>query len=567
MEHDRRCWRSQLIFWGLIVVIVLWNIPFLSKGIDVDDTAYSLARYRYIFDDLYRVESGKMLLTTIIGGILYRIGGSYRVLILNATHLFSLLLSGCFLYHVLKRKVRDSILLVAILTGMLYSCSWVRILNYNSLSMFFLTCAIAFLIQDLKEEKWYYGVFAGFILGINIYIRLPNILYACLGIVFLWNYGILKRNWKKAFHNLAFYAAGGVCGTILGAIIEIGFLGIDKFLGMFISTAASASQSGSRHGISHMLELFLGGIKSGIKVWIPWCVFLLIAIVCWRFLQKSGNKKMIAAGTVSIEIFVFAGSLYMGNKYDVLEISVMARFGGIIGVCFLGVSIGALFYYAKKNTFFSSIAVLLFLSETVLIFGTDNGWYYQVVFMIFPIMAVCVLLSGSGNSAGRSGVLFLIFVLGLMGSRGVRYATQYTFREDSISELTCSVELPGYAGMKTSEYRARILNELNEQLKIYATADKEILALGNASICYAIADAGPCINSFWPDLEGVTLERFTEQVERKLSEGNYPVIVLVELGYNQPYDLAKLEYVQKMIKDENYILKYFNENVSIYVPR
>ena len=555
----------KICFWALVVITVVWNFPFLSKGIDVDDTAYSLSQYRYVFDKEYSLSGGSTLITNIIGGILFKLGGDYRVIMLNAANLFAALMAGFLLYRTLKRREHDILLVLAVLIGSFFHCSWTRILNYNSVSMFFQSWAIALLLGSLKDEKKLMAFIAGIILGFNIFVRLPNGLQACLGAVYIWYFGILKKDCKKTFQFIGSYAAGGILGTLAGVVIELRMLGWEKFIGMFISTANTATQSDSRHGLGNMWLLFQTGVKNGLKVWALWILVLLVLYGAGRLLMMRKEQWLIRAASVSVLGVSALLAFYLSRKYDILQIPVMSEFGGIMGTGFMLAAVVSLFYFAKKNEFLSSLALILFLSEFILIFGTDNGWYYQVVFMVFPVMAVCVLLTGSESREIKLlGEIVLAFILVFSGSRGMKFASQYSYREDSIDQLNCSVDLAGYKGMKTSKTRAEILNELNEQLKLYAVEGKEILALGNASICYEVAEAAPYVDSAWPDLEGVSMSRFCGQIESKTAQGNYPVIVFVNLGYNQPYDMEKYEYVQEMLDKYQYTLQYQNQSVEVY---
>lgn len=554
----------KIVFYCLVVVTIFWNIPFLNKGIDMDDSANSLSLYRYVFDDTNRLGGGSTLLTNIIGGIFYQLGGDYRVLLLNTLNLFSYLLTGGVLYHVLKRRKYDILLVLCVFLGTLYSCSWTRMLNYNSISMLFQAFALALIICGLKNRKFICCFGAGLILGLNIFIRLPNVLQACFGVVYLWQFGVLEKDWKSAFKSFFSYGFGGMLGLIAASFVVIKMMGVEKYINIFVSTASTATQKDSRHGLSHMADLFGEGIKNGLKTWLPWLVLLGFCLITWCICLRYKTKWTNLCYTLII-VVICGISWYTSNRYDVLKLPVMLEFGGIIGTFTIGIALFFTCFFYKRDKFLSSLALLLLLSESVLTFGTDNGWYLQVIFMIFPLMASSIFLTSIDHKIGKTaGAFILSFMLVLVANRGIKYGTEYVFRDDSIDELKYSVSLPGYKLMKTSKHRAKVLNSLEQQLVLYAKKDKELLALGNASICYAIADATSYVNSAWPDLEGLTLETFSGKIEQKISEGNMPIVVFVDMGYNQPFDLEKYEYVQNMLVLYEYNMQYKNDNLTVY---
>ena len=58
-----------LVLW---IVICLWRIPFLNKGIDYTDTGYSLENYKNVFDG-NGINGIGVFLTNLIGGLILHI--------------------------------------------------------------------------------------------------------------------------------------------------------------------------------------------------------------------------------------------------------------------------------------------------------------------------------------------------------------------------------------------------------------------------------------------------------------------------------------------------------------
>lgn len=80
------------------------------------------------------------------------------------------------------------------LTGSFYGITWIRTLNWNAWTVLFLSAGLALLLAGLQKNSQKWLAAAGFVLAINTYFRMPNMLFLALMAVVFWK--TLLDEWK-----------------------------------------------------------------------------------------------------------------------------------------------------------------------------------------------------------------------------------------------------------------------------------------------------------------------------------------------------------------------------------
>lgn len=103
----------------LWIVICLWRIPFINKGIDYTDTGYSLENYKNAFGS-EGIRGIGTFITNVIGGAIYKWLPAYQLLVMRVLHWMIGLLS-IYLAYCLFKKYLDKNLILFILLGIFLS--------------------------------------------------------------------------------------------------------------------------------------------------------------------------------------------------------------------------------------------------------------------------------------------------------------------------------------------------------------------------------------------------------------------------------------------------------------
>ena len=79
-------------------------------------------------------------------------------------------------YNLLKKYLNPEYLKIGLLLVVLSLNNDIKVLNYNTLSSLFYIVAVYFLFQGLQKNKIMNILTGGFFVGLNVFIRAPNIL-------------------------------------------------------------------------------------------------------------------------------------------------------------------------------------------------------------------------------------------------------------------------------------------------------------------------------------------------------------------------------------------------------
>jgi hypothetical protein len=576
----------------LFIILLVWFFPFITKGIDVQDTCSYLTKYRYIFDKSVKVNELFYLFAEVAGGIIYHIMPSHQVLALNVASWLCYSATAILIYIFLKDYMSRIPLLAAVLAGSFFGITWVHCLNWNAISMLLQTIGLMVLIKAMVKDSNKLIVLSGMIFAVNTFVRLPNILQLGLVCVVFWNYFMPEFNFKKAMIKSLWMVLGGSIGGILSIVISIGILGFGKFSDDILMLTSVSGGGESSHGLVRIVSLFYRGMLQGAGNWIKFGMFLVVFSIFLVLIEKVLKAFFLKeihvisiAGTVIAAIF----GMFLGLKADYIDVHVFVAFGAII----LGTI--AAFFYAKKDIIFSDMCLAAVIIEGILTIGTDTGSAYYRVYIGLPLaIIVCILiklvkelllykdrkyktLSELKKLQWKSKWLIPSLIMICMVTAGFsvmyplaagyHYATTFVYHDSANPYLVKRIKAKEFAGLKTSVERAGLLDRLVELLKPYN--DYQLLQLGSFNAGCVITDMKPFFDSSWPDLEYLTMDRFNSQLEKGIEEGNYPVIVLGDMNQDKSgfWNMDKYEIAVSLGESEKYSKLYEDEWYVIYVPR
>ena len=554
---------AGILFYFLVIFYVVWAIPYINKGVDITDVGYYLTKYRYIFDSDINVRAGSILLTEIVGGFIYRFTTDYQMLIVNIAGWLCYFVSGILVYNTVKREKRDAVALLMVIVGMMYSLSWIRSFNYNSLSMLIQIIIIVLLLNAIKSDKNIYIIISGILLGINVFVRFPNALQGVLGLLLFWNYGIKKSDWKQALKKFAIFFTGALAGGLAAAGIACYFLGFQGVIDSFFEILKETSQTSSGHGLNNMLQRVYDGLELGVQMWIV--KLLILTAILFVFFTFSKHKSERIKKWGFCFLYILAGVLAIRWGWGFQEAHVMYE----MMASFFIISSFFLMLTPKLNCFQSTMAFVILVSEVVLTIGTDNGWYYQSVFVIFPLSAVTLLWYCYWNVCKEKQYIRIMvcFMLLVITSFGVKYMTTNVYRDSAYEELVAEADISVLKGMKTTPEKAAALEELQRELCALEDEYSTMAVLGDCPIAYTFTELEPCFSNPWPDLQSFRFEKFQEEIDMKISKKEYPVILFANFDQDnyEMMDMEKKAYLQNIVDENEYKIQYESKNFKIYV--
>ena len=114
--HLKRMVSRKNFTYVLLIGVFVLLIPDMLKGIDLTDMAYMLARYKYVFDQEIPINDFSIIITDIMGGILYHAVPEGQVFLISIA-CWALNCGIALLSLQLLREYLNGILLIIILIG------------------------------------------------------------------------------------------------------------------------------------------------------------------------------------------------------------------------------------------------------------------------------------------------------------------------------------------------------------------------------------------------------------------------------------------------------------------
>lgn len=550
--------RIENILAVMLCVLVFAVCVFqLHYGIDVQDTSSYLTKFRYFFEKGTGGNALYYLLGEFFGSLVFHYFPTLYAM--NVTGLIVWSLTGILIYKLLKPYLNTLPLTMAVLGGLAFSASWVRCVNWNAWSMLFLTVGILFLTYGFATDKksWFYA--AGFVLGINAFVRMPNIIF--LGLVIAVAYFYLGKGIKKMAAQCGAMIAGGATAGIAGCVFAIFFLGFDKFMADLLWLAGSTGDKESKHNIFDMIAQVGIGAMDGARQWIKYGIIIGALMVVCLVIRKLFKKDVTLLGAVCAGII----ALYIGITRDVsvsstptlLSVQNFIAYGGMAFGAF-----GAVWFYKSDKKF----AVLCLMEALAMIFmtiGTDTGSIFFRVYMGLPAAVMAAVLKKLPlKELGIMGVFIVMLTL----ATGQNCNINYIYHDGEYGEATdLAVNAPVFQGVYTTATRAEYIHRLMDLLAPYD--DKELLTIGAFNVGHNVTNMKTFFDSAWSDLDYLSMEEFNTVLETKISQGNVPVIVIATTKINGPYWVPeKIEILEELVQTDLYETLYTDEWYSVYVP-
>lgn len=529
----------------------------LRYGIDVQDTSSYLTKFRYFFERGVGGNSLYYLLGEFFGSLVFHIFPTLYAM--NVTGLIVWSLTGWLLYKILRPYLPALPLACAVLGGIGFGASWVRCINWNAWSVLFLTFGILCLMNGLDSGKNRWFAAAGFVLGINAFVRMPNIVFLALVLVPLF-YGF-GENKKLALANCLSMTAGGALAGIAGVLFAIVFLGFDKFQADLLWLLNSGGNTESKHNFFSMFaNLFAGGID-GIRQWLKYGLILAVltgtCVLIRKYRKKDVTLPAAMLAAAAAVVIGFTREVSYSSCPTLLSVQNFIAFGGIGFGAF-----GAVYFY-KKERRFAALCFAETLTMLLLTIGTDTGSIFFRVYMALPAVIIAAVL---WKLPLRELRIAAVFVVVLTLAVGFHCNLNYTYHDGENGEaMTAKIDAPVFDGMKTTPSRAQYVNRLIELLAPYG--DCELLTIGAFNVGCNVTDMKPFFDSAWADLDYLSMEEFHRVLEQKLAAGNVPVIVIATEKINGAYWVPeKIEELQALTATELYETLYSDEWYSVYVP-
>lgn len=450
----------------LIAIIGLYPILLVAQGLDFTDQGYWASTYASIFRHPEDVSyTFNCWLSDIVGGSFLAAFGFLGLASLRLGYVLVLYLTVAFAHRIVRRTmdVSAEAALGASVIAVLFatwdeqgSMVWV---DYNNLSALFFVAAVYCLVRWAETSALKYLIASGVILGMNVFVRLPNAAGASLAVVVIFHGVTTKRRPARIVLDVlamagAFLAGVAICLAILAALghLPLFFKGIRDVLG--------AKQDQETHGFEKMVKIPLKNNIGTVQIG----AYALALVAALRFvgarLQRWGRPW------VETVLAVLVG-LALALR-DIPLVSRLARKlirGGpnwsYVGILYIVLAVAVLGRAPRtRDPVVRMTALAALLIMVVFPMGSERSLMGVHYVLWLPIAAVGAYLYSVPRE--HEGWLFLkvacSVVVGVVGIKG-SWTTPYRDVHDR-TELVHVVHDPKLRLIATTSDRARVIQEL-----------------------------------------------------------------------------------------------------------
>lgn len=565
------------------LVLLLFPLLKIGQGVDLTDTPYSLGNYRF-FAGTEGVWVMATFLSNVAGFLLTKL--PFGTTMIGMKCYTSLLVSimALFGYRFFKTKMPAWIAFAGEMAAIGF-CWCPTVILYNYMTYFFFLLGAVFLFRGLAGSRPVWLFAAGVCLGLNVAVRVPNILEVLL-IVTLWYYGARK---KKSFEEIT--KETGLCVAGFLSAQAVMFLVMSLLYGFaaygeMISGLFGMSGSASDYTLGEMLLSILSAYGKGFK----WMLYMLLCIlpgIPFLMIEKERFpllRKVVYCLCIGFLFFV----LY---KWGMYSFRYYQKESGLQwGVIFLILSI-AINIWMLGTKMIDDEWMLIGSISLVMILITplgSNNYVWPALNNLFFAAPVTFWMIYKFARWGREYVdatgkvpffpakaMISAMVLAfLVQSIGLGCFYVFLDGEDGQKRIGTVSENPVLEGMHTTDLNGETLSELSGFMienKVQYEG-KRLILYGNVPGLSYYLDRAPAIFTSWPDLDTNSAERLKSDLEELTAsiqeKGERKPLVILSSSCEEDTLSGetdkKLSMIKEFMEANDYSQAFANEAYVVY---
>lgn len=555
-----------------IFPVILFFYPFLTvnQGVDVSDSTYSFSNFLF-FERMEGMWVVSTYVSNGVGWILTKL--PFGTTLLGIKIYATLFISGTVLmiYFMIRKWMPAWIVFVGEIIAA--SFCWIPAgILYNYLSYFLFALGALFLYQGLVEEKDSLLIAAGISLGINVFVRIPNLTEMAL-IVGLWYYLASKRKKinviiEKTLKCLLGYVIGVVI-PLVGVLCQFGVSGIkDMLVGL-----TSIGGSDDTYSLWSMVVSVIDAYKRTSKWVLLICLGIAMGMAmffCLRGKLEVLKKTAYMAGMLIMLRFLWGRGMFSFRYYE--DYTSMYEWG-MIGLYLIWIAAIYMLFSTKSSLEEKLWAVMVMVITAVTPLGSNNYTFQNLnnLFLTAPF-ALYTYVKIFRRKAGR-GILFQIrfpwqAMVAMLGVailvQSVGFHSQFVFRDgmDGTKRSYVFENPKALAGMKTTEENGEALSGLIGYIEEKELEQEEVILYGDCPGLSFLLNMPFAIGTSWPDLASYPYETFVEDL---ISLKEAPVVIIRNVSTGGEQSVQKKEYLHSFLNSNEYVNVYNNGSYGVYV--
>lgn len=576
MKYDEKIFRYLI---SIIIVIVAFL--FINSGIDLQDSGYILNSYQFILSNPETTPMS-IIFTSLTGNILLRLLNIINIPVFLGFKIIAsitTLICVYVVYKTLEKYFNKTLILIGLLLAVVATKGFISIFMYNHTTTLLLVLSVAALIKGVLEDKQLFIFLSGVIIGVNIFMRIPNVVEVIIILsVIYWN--LYKKNLKNTLQSIFNFILGFILSIVISLLIINSLFGLDNFNYMLISLSNKAQTSTDGHSIYDMIR---ANVILGFRGIIYLIILQIITLIIWIIIRnKKINKKLIYIISITSPIFYFIFKFI--KLYNVPILSsilkpIYARTYTVITpitliIVFLELyTLVILFKKNMHNEEQNFIIITIALMTLAIPIGSNNYFNLFIINIFFQSSIVISILGEIllKNYKKNENLIILekaniIFIISYSIFMLVIYTINYSFG-DIPRVYEKSINNKKLIGMYTTEERSSLINDILNNIPNNIREGTKIITHGDIPIFATLLDMPPFFEGCngWSDLNGLSPQKIIDKLKESEANEEYPLIIICDLNKSIEMNKSKkLNYIYQYIKGNNYEKLYENNNFIIY---
>lgn len=573
-----------------LVAVVLYQLLCAIQGFDLSDEGWGMYFYQQIFKNPECV-GGHMAywVTGVIGGfwnLLFPWSGFlgtriFGIIIVTYTFYLS--------YTFLKQFIKTDWVLVGLVVQVLIVAGDPKPFGYNTLTALFVLWAVIAFYRGLENNKLIWLFIGGLLLGINIFVRIPNL--AILPILLLipmymyWKYGRFTIFSRQLWLS--------VLGAVVGATFIIVVMYFGGYWAYFMDSLGGIADTAKDPDNSHQLgrlivrylQNYLGIAVVGAIVTSIGCVYILL------------NREKNRIWNYALVLLVICSLSFLSIHYNTL-----LRFNDMYFAHFISYAGGILILvcnFRNGSYKLNYIALASLLMIICIPLGSDLGIHtmWTSAWLALPL-GTAYLYEKLRNEklylywkrkkillCNKTAIQYLILLFSVSIACGIYKNENFAYYDlGSRFEKVHSINNPYCRFIYANSYRADLMNELLPVLQNYVKPNDYLLVYNfMPGLNYMTDTRSYTSNSWLWCLSGSELQR---QLDISIAQGK-PLPVVLRQHFTatnrwQEYDPEfadenrnpvnglsrndQTKTINDFLRDNHYRTVWTNKNFEILLP-
>ena len=556
--HSRVFWIEDMLYPLILLLLPLTGV---NQGVDVSDSTYSLGNYLFT-DRVSLTWITSTYLSNLLGSLMVRLPFGHYLLGANIYSGLLLGAIGLFVYFALRRQFGAGKVMLAEFIAI--SFCWIpTTILYNYLSYLFMAIGALLVYKGMDREDKKMLFAAGIVLGMNVFVRIPNLTNAAL-IIVVWAgcYLYKKKDWiARTLVCLGGYVTGLLIPIIM-ICIQYGISSLGTMIKGLVGITSTDETYTPLSMITDTLAAYGRSAKwAGTVLVVTVACMLLFMILKDRFLWI---KRLVTLGLICLMLRFFWGrGMFSFRYYE--DYSSMYEWGMLA----LYMSLGAVIYVLVSKAFSAKIKLYGVLALVVIAISPlgSNNYTYQNLNNLFLVLPLTVYVIGHIVQSFDKKVFFPLKTMALVltamiALQSFGFHVNFSFRDgmDGTKRDTYVWGVDSLKGMYTNYINMASLTTLYDYID--DLDNESIIYFGDCPGLSYIFRIPSAMGSSWCDLDSYSMEDFTQDLEE--CKNDSPPVIIRNCDASAVHYGDKLNALNDYMEELDYWLVFENTEYKLY---